>query len=94
MPTTKRARLYVIRNPKRTVLCSFCWTRQKGGEILFERKNITEMGLEKHRHDGVSFVLQNYNLVEYMTPRKNVQLVNAHASGRYAVSGGSDGRGD
>lgn len=52
----------------------------KGGEILFEGKNIAEMGLEKYRHDCVSFVFQNYNLIEYMTPRENVQLVDAHAT--------------
>ena len=38
------------------------------------------MGLEKYRHDCVSFVFQNYNLIEYMTPRENVQLVDAHAT--------------
>lgn len=52
----------------------------KGGEILFEGKNIAEMRLEKYRHDCVSFVFQNYNLIEYMTPRENVQLVDAHAT--------------
>ena len=52
----------------------------KGGEILFEGRNIAEMGLEKYRHDCVSFVFQNYNLIEYMTPHENVQLVDAHAS--------------
>lgn len=52
----------------------------KGGEILFEGKNIAEMGLEKYRHDCVSFVFQNYNLIEYMTSHENVQLVDAHAS--------------
>lgn len=52
----------------------------KGGEILFEGKNIAEMGLEKYRHDCVSFVFQNYNLIEYMTPRENVQLVDARAT--------------
>lgn len=52
----------------------------KGGEILFEGKNIAEMGLEKYRHDCVSFVFQNYNLIEYMTPRENVQLVDVHAT--------------
>ena len=52
----------------------------KGGEILFDGRNIAEMGLEKYRHDCVSFVFQNYNLIEYMTPRENVQLVDAHAT--------------
>ena len=52
----------------------------KGGEILFEGKNIAEMGLEQYRHDCVSFVFQNYSLIEYMTPKENVQLVDANAT--------------
>lgn len=52
----------------------------KGGEILFEGENIAEMGLEYYRHNCVSFVFQNYNLIEYMTPKENVQLVDAHAT--------------
>ena len=52
----------------------------KGGEILFEGRNIAEMGLEKYRHNCVSFVFQNYNLIEYMTPKENVQLVDAHTT--------------
>ena len=52
----------------------------KGGEILFEGKNIAEMGLEQYRHGCVSFVFQNYNLIEYMTPKENVQLVDANAT--------------
>ena len=52
----------------------------KGGEILFEGKDIAEMGLEQYRHNCVSFVFQNYNLIEYMTPKENVQLVDTHAT--------------
>lgn len=52
----------------------------KGGQILFEGKDIAQMGLAKYRHDCVSFIFQNYNLIEYMTPLENVQLVDAHAS--------------
>ena len=52
----------------------------KGGEILFEGKDIAEMGLEQYRHNCVSFVFQNSNLIEYMTPKENVQLVDAHAT--------------
>ena len=53
---------------------------RKGAEILFEGKDIAEMGLEQYRHNCVSFVFQNYNLIEYMTPKENVQLVDAHAT--------------
>lgn len=95
MPTSKRAWLYVIRNKKRTVLLFLLLMvlmtisllsllggldTPKGGEILFEGKNIAEMGLEQYRHNCVSFVFQNYNLIEYMTPKENVQLVDAHAT--------------
>ena len=52
----------------------------KGGEILFEGRNISEMGLEKYRQKCVSFIFQNYNLIEYMTPHENVQLVDPTAS--------------
>lgn len=52
----------------------------KGGEIEFEGKNIEEIGLRKYRQSCVSFIFQNYNLIEYMTPRENVQLVDPHAS--------------
>lgn len=52
----------------------------KGGQVLFEGKDIAEMGLTKYRHDCVSFIFQNYNLIEYMTPLENVQLVNAQAT--------------
>ena len=51
----------------------------KGGEILFEGKNIAEMGLDQYRHNCVSFVFQNYNLIEYMTAKENVELINTGA---------------
>ena len=52
----------------------------KGGQVLFEGKDIAEMGLTRYRHDCVSFIFQNYNPIEYMTPLENVQLVNAQAT--------------
>lgn len=52
----------------------------KSGSVLFEGKNIVDIGMGKYRQTGVSFIFQNYNLIEYMTPRENVQLVHAHAS--------------
>lgn len=81
----ERGKVYVILGAsgsgKTTLLSLFGGLdAPKGGEILFEGKNIAEMGLEKYRHDCVSFVFQNYNLIEYMTPRENVQLVDAHAT--------------
>ena len=81
----KRGKVYVILGASgsgKTTLLSLLGglDTPKGGEILFEGKDIAEMGLEQYRHNCVSFVFQNYNLIEYMTPKENVQLVDAHAT--------------
>jgi len=52
----------------------------KGGTVQFDGRDIAEIGLDKYRRSCVSFIFQNYNLIEYMTPRENVQLADAHAS--------------
>lgn len=52
----------------------------KSGQVLFEGENIVEMGLGKYRRNCISFVFQNYNLIDYMTPLENVRLADAHAS--------------
>lgn len=44
------------------------------GKILFEGEDILNRGLEHHRREHVSFVFQNYNLIDYMTPEENVKL--------------------
>lgn len=44
------------------------------GAVLFEGKEIGKKGLEEHRRSHVSFVFQNYNLIDYMTPEENVKL--------------------
>lgn len=48
---------------------------QDGGGIYFRGRDIyREIGLTPHRRHDVSFVFQNYNLIEYMTPAENVSL--------------------
>jgi len=44
------------------------------GSVLFEGKEIRDIGLEAFRRNGVAFVFQNYNLIDYMTPAENVCL--------------------
>jgi putative ABC transport system ATP-binding protein len=44
------------------------------GRILFRGRDIQEIGLQRHRRNNVSFVFQNYNLIEYLTPMENVAL--------------------
>lgn len=46
----------------------------KQGKVLFEGEDILNRGLEHHRREHVSFVFQNYNLIDYMTPEENVKL--------------------
>ena len=48
----------------------------KSGEILYEGESIMGKGkgLAWHRRNNVAFVFQNYNLIEYMTPKENVLL--------------------
>lgn len=46
------------------------------GIILFEGKDIAnEIGLERYRREKVSFIFQNYNLIEYLTAIENIRLV-------------------
>lgn len=44
------------------------------GEIYFDNQEIKEYGLAKHRKNHVSFVFQNYNLIDYMNAIENVKL--------------------
>lgn len=45
------------------------------GEIKFNNCNIKEQGYRKHRKDHVTLIFQNYNLIDYMTPLENIELV-------------------
>lgn len=45
-----------------------------GGEILYADENIQQKGLNHHRRHNVSLVFQNYNLIDYLTPKENVLL--------------------
>lgn len=46
-----------------------------GGEIKLQEKNINEIGLDNYRRYHVSFIFQSYNLIDYMTPIENVNLI-------------------
>lgn len=48
--------------------------RTMEGQILFKGKSIDDIGYEKYRRECVSFVFQNYNLIDYMTSLENVML--------------------
>lgn len=44
------------------------------GEILYAGENIQKKGLNYHRKNNISLVFQNYNLIDYLTPKENVML--------------------
>lgn len=75
----EKGNIYVILGPsgcgKTTLLSLLGGLDVPGaGQILFEGRDIQEKGLEDHRRNHVSFVFQNYNLIDYMTPEENVKL--------------------
>lgn len=49
-------------------------TSPKDGKILYDKQNIVEYGLDKHRQNHVAFIFQGYNLIDYMTAYENVEL--------------------
>lgn len=51
------------------------------GEIIYKGENISGMGLCNYRRNYVSFVFQNYNLIDYMTPAENVSLTSVKQAG-------------
>ncbi len=71
--------MYVIFGPSgcgKTTLLSLIGglDTPKEGKILFDGQDVNGIGLEKLRREKVSFVFQNYNLIDYMTPVENVLL--------------------
>lgn len=44
------------------------------GQILYQGADIAKTGLAAHRRNHVSFIFQNYNLIDYLTPIENVAL--------------------
>ncbi|MDY5742634.1 MAG: ATP-binding cassette domain-containing protein, partial [Lachnospiraceae bacterium] len=48
--------------------------KPKGGEILYNEKNIEEIGYDTYRRNSVGIVFQSYNLIPYMTAVENVML--------------------
>ncbi|MCI8811597.1 MAG: ABC transporter ATP-binding protein [Oscillibacter sp.] len=45
------------------------------GSVLFDGEDIAVRGLEHHRRNHISLIFQSYNLIDYMTPAENVQLI-------------------
>lgn len=75
----ENGKLYVIFGPSgcgKTTLLSLLGglDEAKEGTIVIDGREAREIGLDKLRKEKVSFIFQNYNLIDYMTPIENVQL--------------------
>ncbi len=69
----ERGKMYVILGPSgcgKTTLLSLLGGLDlpKAGQVVRKKE------LEEHRRSHISFVFQNYNLIDYMTPVENVEL--------------------
>lgn len=72
-------RIYAILGPSgcgKTTLLSLLGglDNPSSGKIYCADKDIRKEGLMKYRRKHVSFVFQNYNLIDYLTPAENVAL--------------------
>ena len=77
--TFESGKIYVILGPSgcgKTTLLSLLGGLDvpKEGAIIFNGHEVGKKELEMHRRTNVSFVFQNYNLIDYMTPEENVKL--------------------
>lgn len=77
--TLNAGKMYVILGPSgcgKTTLLSLMGGLDipSSGQILFNNQDIAQIGLGVHRRKDVAFIFQNYNLIDYMTPKENVEL--------------------
>lgn len=48
--------------------------KPESGSIMYQGKEISEIGYEKYRRNHISIVFQNYNLIPYMNALENVRV--------------------
>lgn len=75
----ERGKMYAVLGPSgcgKTTLLSLMGGLDvpNEGEILFEGENILKTGLARHRKNNIAIIFQNYNLIDYLTPRENAAL--------------------
>jgi putative ABC transport system ATP-binding protein len=75
----EKGKLYTILGPSgsgktTTLSLAAALDAPKGGEILYEGRNIREIGTMKYRNSKIGIVFQSYNLLPYMNALQNVQM--------------------
>ncbi|MBD3949320.1 ABC transporter ATP-binding protein [Tuanshanicoccus lijuaniae] len=56
------------------------------GSVIFEEKDIKEIGYTHYRKNDITIVFQNYNLLDYLTPLENIKLVKSDADKQILLS--------
>ena len=56
------------------------------GEIYFNNEYIADKGYAHHRKYNISIIFQNYNLIDYLSPLENIQLVDKKNNGQILES--------
>lgn len=75
--TFEKGKFYSIFGPSgsgKTTLLSVAGGLENSqeGEVIFEGKNISKLGLSKYRRNHISFVFQQFNLIPYLSALENV----------------------
>lgn len=73
----EKGKLYTIVGPSgsgKTTALSLAGALEapKGGQVLYEGKDIKELGYVAYRNQKIGIVFQAYNLLDYLTPYQNV----------------------
>lgn len=73
----QRGNFYTILGPSgsgKTTLLAIAGGLEKTqeGKVMYENKNISDIGLGKYRRNDLAFVFQQFNLVPYLTAVENV----------------------
>ena len=77
--SVEEGKMYAILGPSgcgKTTLLSLIGglDSPSNGQILYDGQDIEKNGLSGHRKNHVAFIFQNYNLIDYLTPKENVAL--------------------
>lgn len=73
----EKGKLYTIVGPSgsgktTTLTLAGALESPKGGKVLFEDKDLREIGYTTYRNSKIGIVFQAYNLLNYLTPFQNV----------------------
>jgi putative ABC transport system ATP-binding protein len=77
--TFEEGKLYTILGPSgsgktTTLSLAAALDSPKGGDVIFEGKNIKDIGFTKYRNSKIGIIFQSYNLLPYMNALQNVQM--------------------